>query len=180
MASEMDDCADGNASVIGGAARVEVVKADIVDLWPQRQVRKNGEIHAAANAIREAVGRAAAASHGHVPVTRKELNKRRDIRWVVHDDARAEEEGVGVKRNAAGGSVVAAEIADNSQKWDGFVGDRAADAVLAKVGAAAEVEVGVADGGVKGRLSARRQGENEQSQAKKEQAFHRKDPFERK
>lgn len=164
-ASEADDGADRDALAVGGTAGI--VQADVIELRAQSQVRQNTDINAAANAIGE-VGRGTAGSSeacGQMPSTCKKLNKGSEIRWVVHDDARAEEKRVRVEGNAAGGGVVAAEITDDTQVGDGFVGDGTADTVLIEVCAAAEVEVGVADGSVGG-LCARRNGEDDHREAK--------------
>lgn len=157
----MDDGADRDARAIGGAAAV--VQADVIELGANREVRQNSEVNAATDAIGEVVG--GAASYGQMCATREELNERRDFGWVMHVDARAEHISVGVEGDAAGRGVVAAEIADETQIVVGVVGEGAAKAVLVDVGAASEAEIRVADGGVDG-LCARRNGENEQRQAK--------------
>jgi hypothetical protein len=172
---EVHDGADRDARAIGGAPGI--VEADVVELRSQSQVRQNANINAAAKTIGEVGGRAAAVARGQMAGTCQELNKGSDLGWVVHDDARAEQEGVGVERNAARRGVVAAEVADDTEEGDGLVSDRAADAILIDAAGIAQTEVGVADGGVDGGLGARRKGEQQQSQAEYEQAFHRNRSF---
>ena len=91
-ASEVNDGADRDARTIRGTAGI--VEAHVVKLRAQRHVGKNTDIHAAANAIGEVGIGTAAGPCGEMPGTRQELNKRSELSWVVHDDARAEEKRV--------------------------------------------------------------------------------------
>src|SRR5271157_2948489 len=97
--------------------------------------------------------------------TRQKLNKRSDLRRVVNNDSRAKKKRVRIQRNAAGGGVITAEVADDTDKGDRLIGERTNDTVLAEVRPASQVKVGVADGGVE-RLGVRRNGKEEQRQAK--------------
>jgi len=175
LASETNDGADGDARAIRVAARI--VEAYVVELRTYGKVRKYADIDAATHAIGEVGIGPAAGAYREMPGTREELDKGSELSRVVHNDARAEQERVSVEGNAARGGVVAAEVTDDTQVGDGFVGDRTADAVLVEVRAAAEVKVGIADGGVEIGLGARRNREEEQSQAEHEQAFHRNRSF---
>src|SRR5271170_6088882 len=108
-----------------------------------------------------------------MPGACQELDEGSNSGWVTYDDARAKEKCIRVERDAAGRGVVGAEVADEAQERDRLVGDRAADAVLVDAVGVAKAEVGVSDGGVERGLGPRRNGEHEESQAEKEQAFHR-------
>ena len=168
---EADDRAHRDPRAIRIAAGI--VESDVVELRAYGQVRKYADIHAAANAISEVGIGTEAVAYGEMPGTRQELNERGYFRRVVDDDARAEHKCVGIKGNAAGRGVVTAKVPDDTQVGDGLIGDRTADAILVEVCAAAEVEVGIADGSIDVGLSVRRYGEEEQSQTEHEQAFHR-------
>ena len=174
-ASEMDDGAERDACAIGGSA--SVAQADVVELRPQCQMGQNSDINAATCAIGEVGRGAAAGARGQMSGAHEELKKRSEFSWIVQVDARAEEKRVGIKGCAAGRGVVAAYVTDNTQIGDGVVGDRTADAVLTESVGAAQAEVGVAGGGVDGRLGARRYSKDGQRQAKQEKAFHRHGSF---
>jgi hypothetical protein len=161
-ASEVDDGTDRDTRAVDCASGI--MQADVVDLRAQRQVGQNADINAAANAKRE-VGIVAVAVPSQMPGTRQELNEWSDAGRVVHDKARAKHKRIGVQGDAAWRTVVAAEIADNAEVGDGLVREGTADAILAEAAAAAEVEVGVAGGGVE-RLGVRRNGKEEQRQTK--------------
>ena len=145
---EADYGAYRDPRAIRGAAGI--MEADIIELGPHRQVGQNPDINAAANAIGEIVRGAAATAVADIQMraAREELNKRSELGRVMHDDTRAEHICVGIKGNAAGRSVIAAEVPDDAQVGDRLIGDRTADAILVEVCAAAEVKVGIADGSV--------------------------------
>ncbi len=143
---EADDGAHRDPRAIRSAAGI--VESNVVELRTYGQVRKYSDIHAAAKAISEVgIGTAAVACR-EVPRTRQELNERGYFRRVVHDDARTEQKRVRVEGNAAGRGVIAAEVPDDAQVGDRLISDRTADAILVEACAAAEVEVGIANGSV--------------------------------
>lgn len=143
---EADYRAHRNARAIRIAARI--VEADVVELRTYGQVRKYADIHAASKAIREVGIGTPTGARRKMPRACQELNKGSDLRRVVHDDARAEHKRVRVEGNAAGRGMVAAKVSDDAQVGDGLIRDGTADAILVEVRAAAEVEVGIADGSV--------------------------------
>ena len=154
---EMDDETGGDACAIGVPAGG--IEADVVYLGAEGQVRKEAEVHAAANAVCKLVGRAAASSGGDARAAQESLNEWVDLGGIAQSQARAEKIGVGVQRNASRRRVVAAKIADSADPVVEIICDRAADAVLVDAAGASQAEVGVADGGVNG-LGPRGDGEN--------------------
>ena len=163
---EVDDEAGGEAGAIGLAAGG--IQVDVVQLGTEGQVRKDAKVHTAADAIGKLVGRtprrdARAAKEG--------LHEGMDLCGIAHGEARAEEIGVGIKRNAAWGGVVAANVSHNTKPMVEVIGNRAADTVLIEATGATEAEVGVAEGGIHG-LGARRESEYGHSNQEKDELFH--------
>jgi hypothetical protein len=163
---EVDDETGGDAGAIGVTAGS--VQADVVELGAEGQVRKDAEIHAATDAIGKLVRRtpgrdARAAKEG--------LHEGVDLGGVVEGQTRPEEIGVGVKRSAAWGSMVAAKVADDAKPIMDIVGNRAADTVLIEAPGATETEVGVAEGGIYG-LGARRDSEYRHCNQEEDELFH--------
>jgi hypothetical protein len=171
--SEMDDCADRDAGATGG--RTGLADAHVIDLGAYGQVRNDRQVHAAAKAISKIGYRAAAIANRIVRGAHQELRERRDAGGIAEVNAWTEEIGVGVEGNATGRGVIAANIPNHAHKGNGVVGYGAADAVLTEAAVAAEVKVGITDGGVDGTLCARRSGNEQRAQAEcqeEEQAFH--------
>src|SRR5262249_4333576 len=157
--SELNNNDCGQAGGVRVASRCS--EADVVNLWPESQLRERREAHAAAEAPCELIAGTAATAKRHAGATHQSLREGRYLAWVTQGKARPEKASVSIQRYASRRSMVSAEIADQSEPFVGEVGDGAAAAVLIDSPRTAKAEVGVANGSVYG-LGARRNSEEKE------------------
>src|SRR5579883_430424 len=95
-----------------------IVQPDIVELRPERQMRQHSQIHAATQTVGQVVGRCGdtGTTRSQVGASNQKLNERSDATRIVDGNSGAEQEGVGVQRDAARRGVIPAKITDDSKK----------------------------------------------------------------
>ena len=110
----MQDNPERHPRAIEGLARV--AQTDVVHLRTQSDVRSHTDIDTTAKTKRKLIGsgRTASIPSAEPGATHQTLQERIDLGGVAERQARTEQEGVGVKRNAGGCGMINAKITSDA------------------------------------------------------------------